>query len=161
MHRWFTKSRDFDLVGAVDGEIDPRVIVEGGEGNPQREGLLVGALGGGNADDVGELPGGEEGPDLRDHEGGGGAGAQAEDHAAADVLDCLDGGEFLEVVLSEGSGGGEGSDRGGEGAAADAGAGAAEEEGGGGGGEEEGGDGHWNGWATMRWWKRKGAPAPF
>ena len=59
----------------------------------------MGALGGGDADDVLQLAGLEEGAELVDDEGGGGAGAQAQDHAAADVLHGLVGGELLEVVL--------------------------------------------------------------
>ena len=38
-------------------------------------GLLLGALGGGDTDDVRELVGGEEVAELGNHEGGGGAGA--------------------------------------------------------------------------------------
>lgn len=95
-----------DLVGAVDGEVDVGVGVEGGEGDAEGGGLLLGALGGGDADDVGEGAGFEEGAELVDDEGGGGAGAEAEDHAAVDVLDGLVGGELLEVVLGEDGGGG-------------------------------------------------------
>lgn len=91
------------------------MIVEGGEGDPEGLGLLEGALGGGDADDASKFAGGEEGPDLSDDEGGGGAGAEAKNHAASDVLHGLHGGELLEVVLGEGGcrgpgGGGEGSD---------------------------------------------------
>ena len=93
-----------DLIGAVDREIDPRVGIESGERDPQGQSLLIGALGRRHADDVAELARGEEGPDLGDHEGGGGAGPEAEDHAAADVLDGPDGGKLFEVVLGEGGG---------------------------------------------------------
>lgn len=100
-----------DLVGPVDGEVEAGVLVEGGEGDAEGGGLLEGALRGRDADDVAELAGGEEVADLGDDEGSGGAGAEAEDHAAADVVDGLVGCEFFEIVLGEG-GGGEGSDGG-------------------------------------------------
>lgn len=143
----------YDLIGAIDGEIDVGVVVEGGEGDAERLGLLEGALGGGDADDVGELTGGEEGTDLGDDEGGGGAGAEAEDHAAAHVLHGLLRGELLEVVLRESGGhglrkdprgcGGAGAAgaerrREGEGEAAEGGGVAGGGGGGGGGQEEEG-----------------------
>ena len=93
-----------DLVGAVDGEIEAGIVVEDREGDAEGAGLLLRALGGGDADDVGELAGGEERAELGDDEGGGGAGAEAKDHAALDGLDCLVGCESLEVVLGEGNG---------------------------------------------------------
>ncbi|XLR57457.1 hypothetical protein HN51_011804 [Arachis hypogaea] len=66
--------------------------------------LLLSAFGGRDADDAGELIGGEEMTELDDDKGGGGAGAEAEDHARLDVLHGLVGGKLLEVVLREGSG---------------------------------------------------------
>lgn len=87
------------------------MVIEGGERDPQGQRLLIRAFGRGDSHDVTELPVGEEAADLGDHESGGGAGPEAEDHAAADVLDGLDGSELLEVVLGEGDGGGERSDR--------------------------------------------------
>jgi len=39
--------------------------------------------------------------ELGDYEGGGGSGAEAEDHAGLDVVHGLVGGELLEVVLRE------------------------------------------------------------
>lgn len=77
------------------------VDVKGGERNIERGGLFVGAFRGGDTDDVGQLAGGEEFTELGDDEGRCGAGAEAEDHAAADVLHGLIGGELLEVVLGE------------------------------------------------------------
>ena len=93
-----------DLVGAVDGEIEAGIVVEDGEGDAERAGLLLRALGGRDPDDVSELAGGEECAELGDDEGGGGAGAEAEDHAALDGLHGLVGSESLEVVLGEGDG---------------------------------------------------------
>lgn len=60
--------------------------------------------GGGDSDDVGELPLAEKLTDSGDGVFGGGAGAEAEDHAGLDVVDGLVGGESLEVVLGEGDG---------------------------------------------------------
>lgn len=77
-------------------------MVEHGERDAEREGLLFGALGSGNADDVRELAGFEEVAELGDDKGGGGAGAEAENHAAFDVVYGLISGELLEVVLGEG-----------------------------------------------------------
>uniref|UniRef100_A0A162A6J4 Uncharacterized protein n=1 Tax=Daucus carota subsp. sativus TaxID=79200 RepID=A0A162A6J4_DAUCS len=56
---------------------------------------------------------GEEFAELRDDEGGGGAGT--EDHAGFDVVDGLVGGEFFEVVLGESWGRWGGSGEGDEG----------------------------------------------
>lgn len=66
--------------------------------------MFFGAFGGGNADDVGELAGVKKFAEFGDDEGGGGAGAEAEDHAAFDIFNGFIGGEFFEVVLSEGYG---------------------------------------------------------
>lgn len=66
--------------------------------------MFFGAFGGGNANDVGEFAGVEKFAEFGDDEGGGGASAKAEDHAAFDIFDGFIGGEFFEVVLSEGYG---------------------------------------------------------
>lgn len=65
------------LVGAVDGEVEAGVVVEDGERDAEGAGLVFGAFGGWDADDVGEFAGGEEVAELGDDEGGGGAGAEA------------------------------------------------------------------------------------
>ena len=110
------------------------MVVEDGERDAEREGLLLGPLGGGNADDVSELAGLQEVAELGDDEGGGGAGAEAEDHAALDIVDGLICSELLEVVLGE-DGGREGFD--GEREAAAEGKGGEGAEGSGGGWREE------------------------
>jgi len=47
-----------DLVCTVDGEIVSGIFVEAREGNTEGVGLLLRALGGGHADDVGKFVGG-------------------------------------------------------------------------------------------------------
>jgi len=84
------------------------VGVEIGEGDPEGEGLFVGFCGGGDSDDVLELALAEELADAVDGMLGGGAGAEAEDHAGLHVLDGLVGGDFLQIVLGEDDGGGGG-----------------------------------------------------
>ncbi|KAF7805198.1 serine/threonine-protein kinase Nek2-like [Senna tora] len=98
-----------NLVCAVDGQIETRIVVEDGEGDTKRPCLLFGALRGGDSDNVLQFTGLEELAELGYDKGGGGAGAEAEDHAAADVLDGFVGGDLLEVVLCE-DGSGEGFD---------------------------------------------------
>lgn len=78
----------------------------------------------------------DEEAQLVDDEGGGGAGAEAEDHAGFDVVDGFVGGELFEVVLGEDGGrGGDGEFGGG---VAAGGEGVAVAEGGESGGREEG-----------------------
>ena len=103
MHRGTeaTRQEGGHLVGAVDGEVDDRVVVERGERDPERQGLLVGALGGGHADDLGELAVGEERADLGDGEGGRGARPEAQHHPSLHLLDRAHRREALEVVLRQ------------------------------------------------------------
>ncbi|GAB2287418.1 hypothetical protein Dimus_021795 [Dionaea muscipula] len=90
-----------DLIGAIYCEVNAGVFVEDGERDAEGCGLLSGALGGGDADDVGDLAGGEEVANAGDGEGGGGAGSEAENHAGFDGVDGFLGGKFLEVVLGD------------------------------------------------------------
>jgi len=103
-----------NLVGAVDGQIDNRVGIEIGQGDPEGECLFVGYLGGGYSDDVFELALAEKLADSVDGVLGRGASAKAENHAGFDVLDGLVGGDLLEVILGEYDGGGAGGGGGGE-----------------------------------------------
>ncbi|GER29927.1 UDP-N-acetylmuramate--L-alanine ligase [Striga asiatica] len=79
-----------DLVGAVDRQIYGR-----------GDGLLVRLRGGGDADDVPELPLLQEVGDAVDGVPGRGARAEPDDHAGFHVLDGLVGGDFLQIVLRE------------------------------------------------------------
>lgn len=81
------------------------MVVEDREGNTQLASLLLGALRGGDSDDVGQLAGAEQLAELGDDEGSGGAGAEAEDHAALDVVHGFVCGELFEVVLGQSWGG--------------------------------------------------------
>lgn len=80
------------------------MIIEDRKRDTQLAGLFLGPFGSGYSDNVGQLAGAEQLAELSDHKGGGGTGAEAEDHAALDVVDGFIGGEFFEVVLSESRG---------------------------------------------------------
>ena len=69
--------------------------------NTQLASLLLGALGGGDTNNVREITSLEEMAELGDYKGGGGAGAEAEDHAGLHVLHSLVCSQFLEVILGE------------------------------------------------------------
>lgn len=63
--------------------------------------LLLGAFGGGDTNNVRELTSLEEMAQLGDDKGGGGAGAESEDHAGLHVLHSLVCSQLLEVILGE------------------------------------------------------------
>lgn len=77
------------------------MVVEGGERDAKRLRLLEGALGGGHADDLLELAGGQERTDLGDGKGGRGARPEPEHHPALHLLDGAHRREPLEVVLRQ------------------------------------------------------------
>lgn len=124
-----------NLISAIDGEINIGVIIKSGERNAKGLGLLKGALGGGDSNNLLKLARGEKGAKLSNNERGSGSSAETEDHPAAHILDGLDGGNLLEIVLGEGGGG---RGRGGGGERSDGGGGAAEEGAGGAAAEREG-----------------------
>ena len=84
------------LVGAVDGEVDGSMGAEGGEGDAKRLGLRGRAFGCRDADDAQSLP--HSAAKRVDHEGGGGAGAEAEHHAVLDGAERGLRGLALEVI---------------------------------------------------------------
>ena len=100
-HNEKRSKNEADLVGAVDGEVDVRVVVERGERDAERLRLLEGALGGGHADDLLELAGGEERADLGDGEGGRGARPEPQHHPALHRLHRAHRRQALEVVLRQ------------------------------------------------------------
>jgi len=77
-----------------------------GQGDAKGECLLVGYLGGGDSDNVFEFALAEKFADAVHGVLGGGASAEAEDHAGFDILNGLVGGDLLEVILGEDEGGG-------------------------------------------------------
>ena len=80
--------------------------VEIGKGDAKGECLFVGHLGGGDSDNVLEFALAKKFADAVDSVLGGGASAEAEDHAGLDILDGLVGSDLLEVILGEDAGGG-------------------------------------------------------
>ena len=92
------QSAELHFVGAVDGEIDFVDVCESDQRNPEAAGLFGGAFRGRDA--------GETQSFFRDaaaefayEVGGGGAGAEADDHAVLDELRCGLGGFFFVLVL--------------------------------------------------------------
>src|SRR5262249_53198511 len=74
-----------DLVGAVDGDVEERVLAERGQRDAELARQRLGARGGRDAGDAQPLA---HAPADRAHRGGrGGAGAQADDHAVRQVGD--------------------------------------------------------------------------
>ena len=74
------------LVGAVDRQVDAIDGVEALQGDAQFSGQHLALEGGGDAGDVPQLAASELGAKGLDHQGGGGARTQADDHAALDLL---------------------------------------------------------------------------
>src|SRR5690606_483276 len=87
-----------DLVGAVDGQVDARRILEGGKRQAELAGQVGGGLGGGGAAQAGQVAGGQR-PDER---GGGGAGAEADGHARLDAEGGGFAGEFFLEISGHG-----------------------------------------------------------
>src|SRR5690606_19518016 len=85
-----------DLVGAVDGEVEAVEGVEVGKGNAEGAGLPVGGLGGGDAEDLEAVA--DALAEQVDEVAGGGAGAEAETHAGADVAQRHGGGLTLHFL---------------------------------------------------------------
>ena len=76
-----------DLVRAVNGDIDRRVVVEAAQGHAAALGFAGGHLGRGDADDALELPRGQQRAEATHGKDGRAARAQADDHARLDIGD--------------------------------------------------------------------------
>ena len=87
-----------DLVRPVDGDVDHRVVGEGGEGHVEPPGLGLGLGRRRDGDDVTELAGGEQGGDLAHGPDRGRAGAEADHHPRRQEARGVLGGGTLQAV---------------------------------------------------------------
>mmetsp|Transcript_28718 Transcript_28718/g.52770 ORF Transcript_28718/g.52770 Transcript_28718/m.52770 type:complete len:218 (+) Transcript_28718:486-1139(+) len=89
-----------NLVGTIDGNVDTRLFIEGGERNIHTFGMLISANRGRNTDNILQFTVLKKLTDALNSKISSGASSQADDHATLNILDSLPGSLLFQLVLT-------------------------------------------------------------